>query len=240
LTKNLDRSRIEQVVRSHGWLSQTPETFQSQVLANCDLLNLKAGQSLYRAGDASGGVFGVLEGTVAVYVPPHDSRSSLAYVAGPGFWIGDVAAVRGGKRLVTIQAVSRCRLLRLPRAELQRILGKDPVCWSYMALLLAQNFARSIRLISALKLVQPRDRVAAVLLQLVDDMPEGQLKITVSQSNLGSVTNLARSSVNSALKDLEQLGLIRRRYSSVTIVSASELRFCVEEGPLRAGVLQQR
>ncbi len=160
LTKNLDRARIEQVVRSHGWLSQTPETFQSQVLANCDLLNLKAGQSLYRAGDESGGVFGVVEGMIAVSVPPHDSRSSLAYVAGPGFWIGDVAAVRGGKRLVTIHAVSRCRLLRLPRAELQRIVGKDPVCWSYMALLLAQNFARSIRLIAALKQVNPRDRVA--------------------------------------------------------------------------------
>jgi CRP-like cAMP-binding protein len=131
-------------------------------------------------------------------------------------------------------------LLRLPRAEIQRIVGKEPACWSYMALLLAQNFARSLRLISALKLVQPRDRVAAVLLLLLDDLPEGQLKITVSQSDLASITSLARSSVNSALKDLEELGLIRRKYSSVTIVSAAELRSCVEDGPLRAGVLEHR
>ncbi len=46
--------------------------------------------------------------------------------------------------------------------------------------------------------------------------------------------------MNSALKDLEELGLIRRRYSSVTIVSAAELRSCVEEGPMWTAELQHR
>jgi CRP/FNR family cyclic AMP-dependent transcriptional regulator len=75
-------------------------------------LRLKKGELLYDVGDDATGLFGVAEGHVEVHVPRAGVEATLSFVGGPGFWLGDIAALTGHPRRVGIVARTDCRLLR--------------------------------------------------------------------------------------------------------------------------------
>jgi DNA-binding MarR family transcriptional regulator len=87
----------------------------------------------------------------------------------------------------------------------------DALAWRYFLLLLAQNYARTLRVVYALKQEDPLRRVAATLLLLIDDNLQGEMEARASQSDIAEIANLGRSKVNASLKALEGRGMIRRR-----------------------------
>jgi CRP-like cAMP-binding protein len=220
----LTRKQAEAVVRSHGWLSRTSRDFQDLVLAKCDLLRLKPTQNAYEVGDQAGGLFGVARGRVEMHLPAHGLEPTLSYIGGPGYWVGDAAAVSGRPRVLSVIAASHCQLLRLPRAELQRLGAGNPAVWANIAMLLAASTVICISLIDALKRNDPVARVAATLVVLLDDLPNGAAVLDISQSDLASIAHLGRVSVNAALKELQSRGWIRRRYGSIELTKPTALR----------------
>jgi CRP/FNR family transcriptional regulator, cyclic AMP receptor protein len=220
----MEKRQAHAFIRRVTWLSETSPDFRDQLLAKCDLLSFKAGQSVYDAGDEPGGVFGVVEGHIELHLPAHDGGPTLTLVGGPGFWAGDIAAVTGQPRRIAIVAGSDCQLLRFSRAEILRMATNDPVVWRYLALLLARNLRKAINVIDAISRRDPVARVAATLLNLTEDPPQDLRAISASQSDLAALTRLSRSAVNSALKDLQAGGLIQRRYGAIDVNDATALR----------------
>jgi CRP/FNR family transcriptional regulator, cyclic AMP receptor protein len=217
------RIEVESVVRRHGWLSEMTADFQDAWLAKCDLITIAATQQLYQAGDGPGALYGVAQGRLEIHMPYIGAPSPLAYFGGPGFWLGETG-VAGGNRVISVIARSKCRLFRMPRPQMQH-LGVEPgVLWRNLAALLMKNIATTISVVDALKRQDPAARVAAMLLNLLTDLPEGQRNINVTQTDLAAITNLSRSSVVSALNHLESLALVNRTYRSITITNLSKLR----------------
>jgi CRP/FNR family transcriptional regulator, cyclic AMP receptor protein len=232
--KIFDRKQAEHVVRSHGWLSEIDRAFQDQVLAKCDLLRIGAKQNVYEVGDEPGGLFGLVTGRVELHLGMHGLEPTLAYIGGPGFWAGDAAAVRGHRRIVSVVATSRCQMFRLTRADLHRMGSSSPVLWAHLAKLLARNLARALSVIDALKRNDPDARVAAMLVNLLEELPQGHVVIDASQTDIAAMAHLGRGSVNAALKNLQTRGIIRRRYASIEVTKANGLRHFAErmvEGP---------
>lgn len=219
----MERRQAEAFMRGKTWLSETPADFQERMLAKCDLLQFKAAGSVYEVGDDPGGMFGVVEGHIELHLPTHGSETTLAYIGGPGFWAGDIAAVTGRSRLISIVAGAGSQLLRLPRAELLRMAASDPNVWRNIVLLLARNLAKSMRVIAALKRSEPESRIAAMLLILTEDQQGRPAIVSASQTHLAALTQLSRSAVNAALKGLEDQGLIRRRYGSIEVPAPAAL-----------------
>src|SRR5580698_3958526 len=170
--KNLERQRAEQVLRRQGWLADRPRAFQDLVLAKCELMKLKPNQIIYEAGDDTGGLYGLVEGYVGIHLAVRGLEPSLGFVGRPGIWMGDAAAVRGAPRLVTMVANTRCRVFRLRRAELLLLAQRDPLVWSYLALLMGNTVERCINIIDALRRQDPLSRVAAMLLSLIAEAPQ--------------------------------------------------------------------
>jgi CRP-like cAMP-binding protein len=220
----MEKQRAHAFIRCVTWLAETPAEFQDQILAKCDLLLFQAGESVYDVGDEPGGVFGVVEGHIELHLPAHDRGPTLTLIGGPGFWAGDIAAVTGQPRRITILAGSDCQLLRFSRAEILRMAANDPVVWRYLTLLLARNLRKSIDVIDAISRHDPVARVAATLLNLMEDPPQDQSAISASQSDLAALTRLSRSAVNAALRDLQAQGLIHRRYGAIDVSDAPALR----------------
>jgi CRP-like cAMP-binding protein len=218
----MDKRTAAQFARSRGWLSATPETFQDAVIARADLIRLDAKQSLYAMGDDSGGLFGLVKGRLNVHLTTLGNDATLAFIGQPGIWIGDIAAVTGQKRILTVVACTECHILRLPRAELIRIVEQTPASWFHIAEMLAQNFARAIEMLEYLRCPDHTRRVAALLLSLNGNRsPE---PIRVSQIEMAEMTHIGRTNVQSALVDLVKRGFVRRAYASVEIVDVAGLR----------------
>lgn len=218
----MDKQAGAQFARSRGWLSTTSETFQDAVIARADLIRLDAKQSLYAAGDDSGGLFGLVKGRLDVHLTTLGNDATLAFIGQPGIWIGDIAAVTGQKRILTVVACTECHILRLPRAELIRIVEQTPAAWFHIAEMLAQNFARAIEMIEYLRCPDHTRRIAALLLSLTGSRsPE---PIRISQVEMAEMTHIGRTNVQSALVELAQRGLVRRAYASIEIVDVAALR----------------
>ncbi len=220
----MDKQQAGEIARRRGWLSATPVDFQDRVLARCDLLNFKATGPIYRAEDDAGGIFHVVQGAIEMHYPGHGGGPTLAYVGGPGLWLGDGAAVDGRARRITVVARSGCWLLRLPRADLQRLTTIDPMTWRYLAELLAQSEFIMLDLIDALRRADPTERVAAMLCNLSNHIAADEPLVQTSQADLAAVARLGRNAVNLALGKLEARGFIRRGYGALEVIDRAGLR----------------
>jgi CRP-like cAMP-binding protein len=219
----MERGQAEAFLRSVTWLGEAPADFRDQVLAKCDMLRFKKSDLIYDAGDEASGLFGVVEGYLELHLPAPGVTATLSYIGGPGSWFGDIAAVTGQPRRITIAAGTDCQLLRLPRLEIVRMTANDPIFWRQFLLLLVSSNVKAMRLIGALKQGDPVKRVACLLLILNQEDLRGT-GIAASQSDLAELTLLGRTKVNSSLKALEGRGHIRRRYGSIEVSDAAGLR----------------
>lgn len=106
----------------------------------------------------------------------------------------------GKKRILTVVAHSECQMLRLPRAELIRIVDEIPSAWSHVAEMLAQSFSRAIEMIEYLRCPDHTRRVAALLPSLNSGRaPE---PIRISQIEMAEMTHIGRTTVQAALVNL--------------------------------------
>ncbi len=211
------------VLQKVGWLAESPEAFQVLVLSKADRIGFPPGARIYQQGDQAGGLWGVVEGRVELHLQGDGDQGTLAHMAGPGFWTGDLAAISGGPRRIGLTAHDSVQMLRLPRSEMLRITDRDPALWRHFVRLAAISLGTAIDLVDALRQTDPVSRLAAMLLNLNRLMPTELGEVRLSQADLGSLTGLSRGVVNAALATLEARGLLQRRYKSVVLTDLAGL-----------------
>jgi CRP-like cAMP-binding protein len=206
-----------------GWLAETPEPFRALVLSRCKLRTAAPGEALYHVGDEAGGLYGIARGQVGVHGAPQGGSQTLFHVVGPGFWTGEFTTLTGKGRLISLIARTPAQVVRLHRADFQRIAEADPQAWRHFSLLTVHNTLRAIRIIDALRREDATDRLAATLLNLAREQPDSPLVLRLSQDDLGALARLSRGSVNAALARLEGAGLLRRDYGAITLHDVAAL-----------------
>lgn len=65
--------------------------------------------------------------------------------------------------------------------------------------------------------------MAAVLLNLVNQRDSPPQKVSGLQSDIAAIANLSRTSVNQALIELQNMGLVRCKYAAIEIVDVARL-----------------
>ena len=88
----------------HGWLSQTPPSFQRMVLNRCRLQRFESEQSIYMAGDPPGGMYGLVSGGVGISIAPGEQGPYFAHLGRPGTWFGEASAILRQPRRVGLTA----------------------------------------------------------------------------------------------------------------------------------------
>src|SRR5688572_19642815 len=121
-----------------------------QIAAEVELIDLGGGETLFRQGDRGDSLFFVLSGRLRVLDSSEHGREDLAEIAA-GESVGEMAALTGDARSATVVAIRNCRLARLDRARLNRLLASHPELLSRITLLLARRLGRSGRIAPARK-----------------------------------------------------------------------------------------
>jgi CRP/FNR family transcriptional regulator, cyclic AMP receptor protein len=206
-----------------GWLADTPEPFRARVLSRCTLRTLGPGEALYHVGDEAGGLYGVVRGQVGVHGAPQGGSQTLFHIVGPGFWTGEFTTLTGKGRVISLIARTAAHVVRLHRADFQRIAEADPRAWRHFSLLAVQNTLRAVRVIDALRREDATERLAATLVNLAQEQPDSPVVLRLSQDDLGALSRLSRGSVNAALARLEGAGLLHRDYGAITLRDVAAL-----------------
>jgi CRP-like cAMP-binding protein len=106
--------------------------------AELDKIQLARGEALVRQGEAADALYIVVSGRFGVFVRGRDTP--VAEI-GPGMPIGEIAFLAGGERTATVMAVRDSLVLRLGRAEFDRLCQRAPQIWRTLTATLANRLA---------------------------------------------------------------------------------------------------
>lgn len=223
------------LLRHNGGLSHVSAEFADAFLAHCRWRHVPAGTGIQHAGDTAGTMTGVGRGVISITTSLSAADASMVHIGHPGVWFGFAPIFLGGSLPNSVVARTDCILATMTKAELEAILVSRPAWWRDVGVLamVAINTATSIA--GDLMIRDSARRCAAVLLQIADCRladPHGAqpVEAPLSQEELAAMANLSRTSVSAILRDLEEEGLIKLGYRTVTIQHPALLRSRVNDG----------
>ena len=141
-----------------GIFSELGADERAALMAELETRALKRGDVLVRQGDPADALYIVISGRFAVTL---DGRRDVLTEIGPEQPIGEIAFLTGGTRTATVSAMRDSLVLRLGRAEFERISAKCPGIWRTLTTALSQRLAATTA--SEPAPPDPRPRTIAII-----------------------------------------------------------------------------
>lgn len=206
------KAKCQKILTDLGWLAAQPEAFRDRWLEACEYRRLRAGEHLYSLGDPPGGIYGLAEGFIDVLLTATPFPPSLAYIARPGWWVGEGAAVTDTPRRVEVRARTDLGILYLDPQRLKQLTETDPQVWRALGQLTVTHLDNALMLASSLVKGDARVKILTTLVRLAGAVRsrDAVISIPCSQQELGEMVGLSRNSVGPVLRKLEGEGLISR------------------------------
>ncbi|MBD9529723.1 cyclic nucleotide-binding domain-containing protein [Paracoccus sp. PAR01] len=107
---SVTRAEAEAIILQSGWLTLQPSTFQKVVLSRSLLQNWEAGGAIYRAGDPPGGIYGLVQGSLAISMASPNEAPRFVQFGISGAWAGEGPFLTGEPRRVEMRAITSCTL----------------------------------------------------------------------------------------------------------------------------------
>nr|BFE29929.1 Crp/Fnr family transcriptional regulator [Actinomadura rugatobispora] len=197
----------------------------ADLLALSRFRNYRRGDLMIRQGDVASSVVMVLEGHVKVWRVLGSGKSDVLAFRGRHDVIGRTAVLYGRPRSAYVEALERCRVALVPGA-------------SYLALMERHGFMGRVsedireRLAETIAVRGGSDvsaQLAFVLTRILDRQraggfcDPGPVALHSTQEDLGCHLGIGRNSVSSGLRQLESMG-VRRRRGRIEILDNEKLR----------------
>jgi len=178
--------------------------------------NWSTGATVLFEGDASDHVLVVLRGRVKVVSTSREGQELILALRGEGDLLGELAALHSGSgsRSASVIAAVPVTGVVVSNAEFLRFLHTRPAACVALARMLAARLARTERRRADVSLLDVRNRVRRVLLDLVADQGPDLL---LSQQDLASMAASTRESVGRVLADLRADGVVVTRRGHITV-----------------------
>jgi CRP-like cAMP-binding protein len=216
------------VLLERGWLAEQPAALRREVVERGRIRRYGRGESIFRRGEPSGGIYGVVAGSV-IYLFPGQPQAYLAHSSQPGSWFGEPSMLRRRPRLVTVIAnEAPTTVFHLPLAAFEDIVAREPWHWRSFAALAAAHNELLLRMLADLRRATPKARIAARLLGLLDDDPPGFARpgqrLYLTQSGLGEMAAVSRHTANRVLLELAERGIVAVGYGHLVVRDVEGLR----------------
>lgn len=227
-------SDIRRRAAASGWLAATPAGFRNAVLARATIRRYGPGDALHRAGDESGGMYGVAEGTIRLLLAAVDHGPYCGHLLQPGHWAGDGPSIAGSPRLVTLVSASHSTILFLPRGAIMEIEAQDPTYWRHFMASMNLSLGLALGAIADLMLRDHRKRLVAILLRAAGmrngpPSADTPIEVELSQSDLAIMANVTRTTAGATLRGLARAGLVATGYGRITILAPARLHAFLAE-----------
>lgn len=217
------------LLASNGWLATCASDFVTALLAAGQLRHLEQGASTHHAGDAEGGIWGLVSGHVLSATGLAGPETSLTMLFGPGEW-GGTGPISGFRRQQDLYARVPATLLAVPKLALRRLLDERPVWWAEVNRLNFHIMMKIGLMAADLQTVDSRRRIAGALLNAAGLRLAGNMPVTLplSQEEVGRMANLSRYPTGQILRGFAAAGLISSGYGQIRIEHPDGLRAIAE------------
>ncbi len=215
---------------NHSWLTRVPlfiplcATTQAALDRELHLRTYDKGQSIFLEGHRPTGLCIVVTGLVREYRMMEDGRVHVHHYLRPYTSLNMIGALDGRPNPVSAEAVIESQVGWLPRAVLLDLMTRDTdlmqVCIRLLALQNRQLMAR----LDDLGFRTVPSRLARLLLHRGGFEAEVNIPLdTLSQDEIAAVLGTSREVLGRALRQLYDLGLVRRDGRRYVIVDRAGL-----------------
>jgi CRP/FNR family transcriptional regulator len=149
-----------------GTWSALPEAVASELFANGPSRCLKAGHTLFQAGDAGDGCYRLDIGLLKVSLISPQIKERIISILVPGAIVGDLAMIDGLPRSASVIALTNCELRFLSRGAFEQLTRKRPEIYRYLVNVLAARLRQADDTIASLAFLPMKGRVARAVLSL--------------------------------------------------------------------------
>jgi CRP/FNR family cyclic AMP-dependent transcriptional regulator len=177
------------------------------------IVNLKKKETAFAQGDPANEIFYVQKGRLRVTVTSANGKEATITLVGPGEFLGENCMVSAHPlQLSTATAMTECSLLRIGKAEMARVLLREPeLSELFVSFLLARNARIQADLVDQL-FNSSEKRLARILLLLAQFGKESKPETVVpkiSQELLAEMIGTTRSRVSFFMNRFRKLGFIK-------------------------------
>lgn len=174
-----------------------------------------AGQHIFSKGDPGDFLLLIAEGRVRLSVMSEDGRELSVRHAVSGDVVGEIAALDGRLRSAGASAITEAHALALHRTDFKAIMERFPIVALSIIDQLCDRLRDTTDQLESIALHPIEVRLARFLLLALAGRRAAPpkrvpLELGFSQSELAQLLGASRPKVNSALRELEERGAIRR------------------------------
>jgi CRP/FNR family cyclic AMP-dependent transcriptional regulator len=212
------------VLAAQGWFSQRSPQTRARLGAIARLRSFAKNDRVYLAGDPPNGVFGLISGSLHISIPRADGEDYTLHRAGVGFWVGDLALFSQGARLISVHAAEPTLMVQLPARGLRRLAQEDPRLYADFYALTYENFRTAFQIISNLAISSTDKRLADRLLLEVEARGDGNGWISISQTELASLTAVSLPTLKRVVRRFADMRLINHKYARIQVLDQNALK----------------
>ena len=211
-------------------LSSLSDAEQRAVLMSTVRRKYRKGEVVFHEADPGESLHLLDRGRAAVQISTPQGDHVTVNVIGPGSFFGEQALIGGDNhRSATVLALQPLETLTLCRADFDRLRSEHPAVNALLVTALSERVNRLTgHLVEAL-FASAEQRLSRRLLELTDTYAtpattSDSVSIPLTQEELASLAGTSRPTINRALQDLVQAGIVVVRRGSVDVLDAARLR----------------
>jgi CRP/FNR family cyclic AMP-dependent transcriptional regulator len=186
----------------------------------CVNRRFQAGQTVFRQGETGTALFGVISGKIRVSVSSEDGQELHLNLIEPGEIVGEIAFIDGGPRTATGTAAAATTCFTIARAPFFKVLDRRPQISRHLLNLLCERVRWTSRLVADSAFLSVPDRMLTRLRDLApsgDRLPDGRLRVRISQQELADYLGVSRQVVNGYLRRWQAAGRVSLGRGSITL-----------------------
>ncbi len=209
-----------------------PKVFLATVNGGRTISTCPKNQKLFAQGEDADSVFYILSGKVKVTVISTLGKEAVVAILGEDEFCGEGCLTGQPKRMATASAITQCKIMRIEKGAMLRVLHDEP---TFSGLFVTHLLQRTIRVEEDLvdQLFNSSEkRLARALLLLANFGKEGRpepLITKVSQETLAEMIGTTRSRVSFFLNKFRKLGFIS--YNGTMEIHSSLLSVILHDQP---------
>ena len=212
-----------------SFLSYLAEPERAHFLRRATLRTLPADAAMMHEGDPTDHVLVLLSGWVRVYTNSRDGQVVLIALRGPGDVIGDLAALQGWPRTMTVETLQLTEFAQFTHDVFLSCLNDRPA----ISIALTRQLAVRLRDSEAARVnfatMDIAGRVAALLVRLADmhgsPSREGiEVRMPLTQQDIGDSIGGSRRAVARALQTFRERGMLVTGRRSFVLCQPDVLR----------------
>jgi len=200
----------------------------SDILLRGHHRSFKRDQEILAQGGQGDTLIIVLAGLARVSMVAANGREIVLDYAEPGAVLGEIAFLDGGERTASVHAIEPVEALCLTRTAFQDVVARRQGLAMRLLRAMARRARQNNAVIEADRAYTSGPRLARFLLRLMiaggeGGAADGQLKLALSQGELGNFAGMSREQINRQLSAWAESGVIGLKGGRVNIIDREAL-----------------